>query len=376
MTDTESNTDRSVAEDAESVEAGQSQEVISSEASRGPGKKRKQKSLSAFEAGLALLSAIVGGGIVGIPYAMFHTGIPLGLALNIAVAAAGWYTGGLYLRVKDLAPTYVESLYELGFVTMGVASIYLISALVLVSGIGCIMIYFIVFSNISASIAESVIGQESTSLLKDRSVYVIVLAFLMFPLCMKKMLAEMKIVSVLLFLAIAIFILLFLVQLITMGSIENHDETYGRYYMVDLSMELVTGLNIIVLAYAYQINLFPTYNSLGANKSNKTGLDAVAVAQGLSIIIYVSLGVLSIYIFGSDLEASVLKNVDEEKNIYSYIIRVAFLVVLGCHIPYIFFPTKESLLIIVDQATNASMTKAITDKLEQAPAGGSQTNPD
>ena len=234
--------------------------------------------MSAFEAGLALLSAIVGGGIVGIPYAMFHTGIPLGLGLNIAVAAAGWYTGSLYLRVKDLAPTYVESLYELGFVTMGVASIYLISSLVLISGIGCIMIYFIVFSNISASLAESALGPDSKSFLTERTVYVVLLAILMFPLCMKKMLAEMKIVSLLLFLAIGIFIFLFLVQLIFMGSIENHDETYGRYYMVDFSMELVTGFNIIVLAYAYQINLFLTYNSLGANKSNKTGLDAVAIA--------------------------------------------------------------------------------------------------
>mmetsp|Transcript_29778 Transcript_29778/g.36957 ORF Transcript_29778/g.36957 Transcript_29778/m.36957 type:complete len:141 (+) Transcript_29778:733-1155(+) len=135
--------------------------------------------------------------------------------------------------------------------------------------------------------------------------------------------------------------------------------------MVDMSMELVTGLNIIVLAYAYQINLFPTYNSLGANKSNKTGLDAVAISAALSFLIYVSLGILSIYIFGSSLESSVLKNVDEERNIYSYIIRVCFLVVLGCHIPYIFFPTKESFLIIIDQAQNQSMTKSILSKLNK-----------
>ena len=76
----------------------------------------------------------------------------------------------------------------------------------------------------------------------------------------------------------------------------------------------------------------------------------MAIGSGLSLLIYVSLGILSIYIFGSDLESSVLKNVDEEKNVYSYIIRVAFLLVLACHIPYIFFPTKESFLIIVDEA--------------------------
>ena len=49
----------------------------------------------------------------------------------------------------------------------------------------------------------------------------------------------------------------------TMGTIENHDENYGQYYRVDFNMKLITGLNIIILAYAFQINLFPTYNSLG-----------------------------------------------------------------------------------------------------------------
>ena len=113
-----------------------------------------EHSMTAFEAGLALLSAIVGGGIVGIPFAMFHTGIPLGIVLNIGIAVAGWYTGTLYLKVKDMSPTYVESLYELGFVTMGAASIYVISVVVLISGVGCTMIYFIVFSKISASLAQ------------------------------------------------------------------------------------------------------------------------------------------------------------------------------------------------------------------------------
>ena len=84
---------------------------------------------------------------------MFHTGIPLGLLLNIGVSLAGLYTGSLYLKVKDLSPTYIESMYELGFVTMGVFSIYFISTVILISGFGCIMIYFIVFSNISASLA-------------------------------------------------------------------------------------------------------------------------------------------------------------------------------------------------------------------------------
>lgn len=145
--------------------------------------------------------------------------------------------------------------------------------------------------------------------------------------------------------------------------IENHDQTYGQYYRVDFSMALVTGFNIIVLAYSYQINLFPTYNSLGVNKNNKTGMKAVMIGNSLSFIIYVSLGVLGIYIFGTSLDTSVLDNVDEENNVYSVVIRVAFLLVLACHIPYVFFPTKESFLIIVDEAQNGSMAKALEYKI-------------
>ena len=80
-------------------------------------------------------------------------------------------------------------------------------------------------------------------------------------------------------------------------------------------------------------------------------------------MIYVTLGVLCIYTFGSDLNSSVLQNVDEEKNVYSMIIRASFLVVLACHIPYCFFPTKESFLIIFDEATNSSMTRALEYKI-------------
>jgi amino acid permease len=160
---------------------------------------------------LALLSAIIGGGIVGIPYAMLHTGIPLGILLNVFVAIAGSYTGYLYLKVKELSPTYVESLYELGFVTMGVCSIYFIAITILLSSGGCIMIYFIVFSNVSASIAVQIQDEGTNNIFTDRTIYVLMLAVVMLPLCLKNKLAEMKIVSILLFSAIALFIGLFLV---------------------------------------------------------------------------------------------------------------------------------------------------------------------
>lgn len=97
-----------------------------------------------------------------------------------------------------------------------------------------------------------------------------------------------------------------------MGSVDNHDKTYSKYYTVEFDMKLITGFNIIVLAYGYSINLFPTYNSLGDNKSNATGMTAVMISAVLSFCVYVSLGILSIFIFGSDVKANVMTNIDNE----------------------------------------------------------------
>ena len=79
----------------------------------------------------------------------------------------------------------------------------------------------------------------------------IALALVMVPFCLMKKLSEMKIISILMFGSIGIFIILFAVQLLTEGNIVNHDETYDEYYTVTVDMDLVTGFNIIVLAMAY-----------------------------------------------------------------------------------------------------------------------------
>lgn len=103
------------------------------------------KGLNIFEGSLALLSVIIGGGIVGIPYAMYQSGITYGLILNIIAPILAFTSGYLFMTCKLMAPVKIETLYELGFITMGKWSIYFISFIAIICNQGFCCIYFIVF---------------------------------------------------------------------------------------------------------------------------------------------------------------------------------------------------------------------------------------
>ena len=66
-------------------------------------------------------------------------------------------------------------------------------------------------------------------------------------------------------------------------------------------------------AYSFQFNLFPILQSM-KSRARSEGLFSIVVALGLSMVIYISLSILSIYTFGSRLDEDVINNVSNEIN--------------------------------------------------------------
>ena len=78
---------------------------------------------------------------------------------------------------------------------------------------------------------------------------------------------------------------------------------------------------------------------------------------------YAITGFVGIYKFGYKLDTNMLENIgtDFGDGVYveSYIMQLLFMVILSCHIPFVFFAGKESLLIIIDELMRSSLSFAL-----------------
>lgn len=87
--------------------------------------------------------------------------------------------------------------------------------------------------------------------------------------------------------------------------------------------------------------------------------------------IYLMVGTISSLMFGHSLTSSVLENIgtarhydDPTKSFWeAKICQLSFMLVLMCHVPFVFFSGKEALLIMIDEMMRNSISNALWHKL-------------
>lgn len=311
--------------------------------------------MTVWGASAALLSTIIGGGIVGIPYAMYLSGIPVGLIINVICFALSYLSTYLFMETKKKSDVPIKTLYEFGYVTIGKSSIYYIAFLSIVQTVGFVMIYFIVFGDLLGSIVLDVFYADNPAdehkFFASRICWDIILGLALLPWILKKHLYEMKLGADIHFAAVAFFIISLFIQRFTKKREYNIDAPGPyNYWEFKFGFKEITSFSILLCAYNFSFIEFPLYHSLGPDRTPKKLLDATFVALSETIVIYVSTGLLVIYLFGSGVDPNCLVNIaNEGGNVLSYLNRIFFAIVIACHVPYVFFYGKEGICIVIDE---------------------------
>lgn len=119
----------------------------------------------------------------------------------------------------------------------------------------------------------------------------------------------------------------------------------------------MTSISVFLFAYGIQTTLFSTYQSLKIKSTAYASLTAV-ITESLAQLIYLPVVFTNIYMFGSNLEPNFFANLSEGKTSWEgYIIQFAFIIIIGCHIPFMFFCAKESFLTIIDELMRRTISK-------------------
>lgn len=142
-----------------------------------------------FSAMLTIVGTIIGGGIVGIPFATLQTGIWLVLVVHFLNFVWGIYSVHLLLEAKEISG--LSSFSELGYYCFGRASIFIINGLIVLAQGGMPIVYFMIVGDIGNGLLEhfeSIKGKFWSS----RQFSILVVAVLLFYFAVKKEIQELK----------------------------------------------------------------------------------------------------------------------------------------------------------------------------------------
>jgi amino acid permease len=210
--------------------------------------------LSTMGGALAIVSTIVGGGIVGLPKAMLVLGLIVGISLNAVVCYITFLSGIVYLALRDLIPGKPNSLYEIGYMLQGRKSIFLVALIQTVNSAGLMLIYFIVFSSTAGQFVGGFVGYELNEIwYTSKWFYVVVLGVCMAPIVAKKELAELEWLSILLGVSILIFMILCIVLLLLPefpATPPPHMSSW-LYPSKDKPWACVSKICTVMVAYSY-----------------------------------------------------------------------------------------------------------------------------
>ena len=187
------------------------------------------------------------------PLALYNLGVPIGIALNLGVIFVTHLSSRMYLALRQNVPDQPDSLYEIGYMTIGRGSIFFLSSVFLINAVGLCLIYFIVFGDTGAIMVASFVEDENygTVWWTSRWPYTMFLAVILLPIVLMKDLAEFAWVSYVLFGTLGLFIVVNVIQL----AFDSHFDALGLTTDIlepKIQWGTISALASVMVGYSYQ----------------------------------------------------------------------------------------------------------------------------
>lgn len=210
-----------------------------------------------FGASLAIISTIIGGGIISVPYAFTAPGFANGMVINLTILCFMLFTTYFYLKAKDYLG--FSSISELSYICFGRASVFVINFLLTFVIFGILTLYMLLFSRIAISLAEPYVVDPKSFML-NKVTYIALVSILTFPFLMKRSLADLKFQSHILCAGV-----ITLLMILTVKQFQV-EQRLDKPIVIEVKAQefalerIVDSVNILLTSYGFVINLFPISN--------------------------------------------------------------------------------------------------------------------
>ena len=257
---------------------------------------------------LSIISTIMGGGIVSIPFAYAVAGVAVGLTVQVVVVIAIMIACSLYLKTRSILQCGT-SFSLLANQCLGRHASVFVNALIALAVFGILVLYMLLFARIAIQIfsPESVKEGEAVDIYGSKVLYIVCLSLLICPVVVRKRLQELKFTTYVLFLGVVCLMALLSVKLATEGSYDYRIEAGLVTPVVTEAApvseqgswgeRVMDSVNIAVASQGFVIALFPIYADMKKDARPKVMVSVLA-ALTFTFTVYTVLSFVSISYFG------------------------------------------------------------------------------
>jgi len=133
------------------------------------------------------------------------------------------------------------------------------------------------------------------------------------------------------------------------------------------SYRTFTSILTTIVAYGYQSNVFPIFNSLRISTPAEYS-KVQTMSLFMTFVLYIIVAIVGLVSFGSAIHSSVLLNYGELRlpdgsTLFSTsLVQASFIAVIICHIPFVFYAGKEGALMSISEYIHQTVSNSFTGK--------------